>query len=79
MAIVNIDTRGSACPGPLTDIIRAYKKAENGDTFVVLATDPGIKADARAWCERTRNELIEIKEEGGVLTVTIRITGKKTS
>jgi TusA-related sulfurtransferase len=76
MATINIDSRGTACPGPLTDIIRAYKKASNGDILVVMATDPGIKADSKSWCERTKNELIGVKENNGEYTVTIKITGK---
>ncbi|MEM4314450.1 MAG: sulfurtransferase TusA family protein, partial [Thermoplasmata archaeon] len=56
MATINVDSRGSACPGPITDLVRAYKKANNGDIIELLATDSGIKADAKAWCERTGNE-----------------------
>ncbi|MEM0157408.1 MAG: sulfurtransferase TusA family protein [Thermoplasmataceae archaeon] len=77
MVTINVDSRGTACPGPLTDIIRAYRKARNGDVIVVLATDAGIKADSRSWCERTRNELIDVKEDAGIYTVTIKITGKR--
>ncbi len=77
MAVINVDSRGSACPGPITDLVRAYKKAQNGDIIELLATDSGIKADAKAWCERTGNELLEIKEENGVYTVRIKIVSKK--
>ena len=77
MVTINVDSRGTACPGPLTDIIRAYKKARNGDVLVVLATDSGIRADSKSWCERTRNKLVDVKEDGGTYTVTIKITGKK--
>ncbi|MEM4877649.1 MAG: sulfurtransferase TusA family protein, partial [Thermoplasmata archaeon] len=48
MATINVDSRGSACPGPITDLVRAYKKANNGDIIELLATDSGIKADAKA-------------------------------
>lgn len=77
MPVINVDSRGSACPGPITDLVRAYKKANNGDIIELLATDSGIKADAKAWCERTGNELLEIKEENGVYTVRIKIVSKK--
>ncbi len=72
-----VDSRGTACPGPITDLIRAYRKSSNGDMIELLATDPGIKADAKAWCERTRNELIDIKEENDVFTVHIRVTSRR--
>ena len=41
MRTMNVDSRGTACPGPITDLIRAYKKAENGDIIVLIANDPG--------------------------------------
>lgn len=72
-----VDSRGTACPGPITDLLRAYRKANNGDVIELLATDPGVKADAKAWCERTNNELLSIKENNEVYTVEIRIAGKR--
>ena len=72
-----VDSRGTACPGPITDLLRAYKKASNGDVIELLATDPGVKADAKAWCERTKNELISITENNEIYTVEIRVTGKR--
>ncbi|MEM0160005.1 MAG: sulfurtransferase TusA family protein [Candidatus Micrarchaeaceae archaeon] len=73
MAEIQVDSRGSACPGPITDISKAYRNSKVGDILVVLATDPGIKADAKAWCEHTGNRLLSISEEGGVITVKIEI------
>ncbi|MCI4434894.1 MAG: sulfurtransferase TusA family protein [Thermoplasmata archaeon] len=77
MAVINVDSRGSACPGPVTDLVRAYKKANNGDIIELLATDAGIKADAKAWCERTGNELLGIEESNGEYKVRILIKSKK--
>ncbi|EQD69211.1 SirA family protein [mine drainage metagenome] len=77
MATIDIDSRGSACPGPITDLARAYKSAANGDMIVLLATDDGIKSDAKAWCDRTGNQLVGIDEKDGVYTVSIKITAKK--
>lgn len=77
MVKTTVDSRGTACPGPITDLLRAYRKASNGDVIELLATDPGVKADARAWCERTNNELISIVENNKVYTVEIRVVAKK--
>lgn len=77
MTTHKVDSRGTSCPGPITDLIRAYRKASNGDTIELLATDPGVKADAKAWCERTKNELVDIKEENDVFTVHIKIVSKR--
>lgn len=78
MAVHKVDSRGTSCPGPITDLLRAYRKASNGDTIELLATDPGVKADAKAWCERTRNELMDIAEDKDVYTVHIKIVSKRT-
>ncbi|VUT27595.1 MAG: sulfur transfer protein SirA [Candidatus Syntrophoarchaeum sp. GoM_oil] len=36
-----IDSRGSACPGPIIDLVKAYRRAKDGDVLEILATDPG--------------------------------------
>lgn len=77
MTTHKVDSRGTACPGPITDLIRAYKKASNGDMIELLATDPGIRADAKAWCERTRNDLVDINEKDDVFTVHIKVVSKR--
>ncbi len=74
---VTVDSRGSACPGPITDLVRAYRKAKNGDVIELLATDPGVKADVRAWVERTGNEIISIEDAGDHIRVLLRVTAKR--
>ncbi len=77
MVTHTVDSKGTSCPGPITDLIRAYRKANNGDIIELLATDPGVKADSKAWCERTGNELVEISEKDDVFTVRIKVTALK--
>lgn len=77
LKVHTVDSRGTACPGPITDLIRAYRKSENGDIIELLATDPGVSADAKAWCERTKNELMDISESGDVYTVHIKVTARR--
>ena len=72
-----VDARGMACPGPITKLVRAYRKAKPGDLIEVLATDPGFKPDVEAWAKRTGNEIVELAEEDGVIKAVIRVTGKK--
>ncbi|MEM3675745.1 MAG: sulfurtransferase TusA family protein [Thermoplasmataceae archaeon] len=76
MVTTVVDSRGTACPGPITDLIRAYRKSKNGDIIELIATDPGVRADAKSWCDRTRNELVDIQENAGEYRVRIKITGK---
>ncbi|AKA48244.1 SirA family protein [uncultured archaeon] len=78
MTTLKVDSRGTSCPGPITDLIRAYRESSNGDVIELLATDPGVKADTKAWCERTKNELLNITEENDVYKVEIRIVSKRT-
>ncbi len=72
-----VDARNMACPGPITKLTKAYRKAKPGDIIEVLATDPGFKPDVQAWVQRTGNELLELKEENGVIKAVIKVTAKK--
>ena len=77
MTTTTVDSRGTACPGPITDLIRAYRKAANGDVIELLATDVGVKSDVSAWCERTKNELVSITEDGGTYKAVVKIISKR--
>lgn len=44
-----IDARGSFCPGPLMELIRAVKAANVGEVIAVLSGDPGSVKDIPAW------------------------------
>lgn len=68
-----VDSRGSTCPGPITDLSMAYRRSKVGDVIELWATDPGVKSDARAWSEHTGNYLRSIEEEDGKIVVIIEI------
>ncbi len=38
-----VDSRGSTCPGPITDLAMAYRRSKVGDVIELWATDPGVK------------------------------------
>lgn len=67
-----LDCRGMACPLPVVKTAQAIKEIEIGQVLQLLATDPGVEPDMKAWTERTRNELISITQDGDVYTVLIR-------
>ncbi len=69
-----VDSRGSSCPGPITDLAIAYRRSKVGDVIELWATDPGVKADVNAWASKTGNEIVSVQETGGKITVIIRIT-----
>ncbi|MEM1945567.1 MAG: sulfurtransferase TusA family protein [Candidatus Caldarchaeum sp.] len=71
-----IDSRGSFCPGPLTDLFKAYREAKNGDILELWATDPAAKSDVQAWARKTGNVVEEIVEEQGYTRIVVRVTAK---
>lgn len=68
-----VDSCGSSCPGPITDLALAYRRAKVGDVIELWATDPGVKADVRAWAAKTRNEVESIEDQPGKIVTVIRI------
>lgn len=67
-----VDYRGLFCPMPIVKISKDIKEIEIGQVVEMLADDPGSKADVQAWANQTGNELLEMKEEGGVFKFYIR-------
>ncbi|CCC81300.1 sulfurtransferase TusA family protein [Thermoproteus tenax] len=74
---IKVDARGIACPGPITELVKAYRNAKNGDIIEVWATDPGFKPDVEAWIKRTGNRLLELRQEGNAIVAVIKVTAKK--
>lgn len=68
-----IDSRGSACPGPITDIAKAYRNSKVGDVYELWATDKGVKSDAEAWAKKTGNEILEIRDDPDKIVVRFKI------
>lgn len=71
-----IDARGSFCPGPITDLFKAYRASQIGDEIEVWATDPAAKPDITAWAKRSGNELLEIVDDAGYARISVRVVKK---
>jgi len=71
-----VDSRGTSCPGPITDLFKAYRKAELGDIIELLATDPAAKPDVEAWTRKSGNELLDVINESGYIRLIVKITRK---
>ena len=67
-----LDCTGMSCPLPVVKTSQAIKKIEPGQMLELLATDPGVEPDMKAWSRRTGNELISIGQRDGVFHVLIR-------
>jgi tRNA 2-thiouridine synthesizing protein A len=70
--VKTVDYKGLFCPMPIVKISKDIKEIEVGQVVEMLADDPGSKADMEAWAKQTGNELLEMKEEGGVFKFHIR-------
>ena len=55
-----IDARGSFCPGPLMELIRAIRDGSVGDVIVVRSSDKGSKVDIPKWIEKAGHRLISV-------------------
>lgn len=71
-----IDSRGSFCPGPITDLFKAYRQASVGDELELWATDPAAKADVTAWAKKSGNEILEVADAPGHIRIAVRIVRK---
>lgn len=71
-----VDSRGTMCPGPITDLFRAYRNSSIGDVIELLATDPAAKSDTEAWARKSGNEIIAIVDEKDHIRIQIRVVKK---
>lgn len=68
-----LDVKGAACPIPVVKTAKAMKAMSAGEALEVLATDPGVEPDMKAWTKQTGNELVSIEQQdGGVFRVVVR-------
>ncbi|ANY71732.1 sulfurtransferase TusA family protein [Paenibacillus ihbetae] len=67
-----LDAKGLACPMPIVKTKKAMKDMEKGQVLEIHATDLGVKSDLTAWAQSMGNELLEHREEDGVLKFWIR-------
>jgi TusA-related sulfurtransferase len=68
-----IDSRGSFCPGPITDLFKAYRAAQTGDILELWATDPAAKADVTAWARRNGSAILEMTDEKDYIKFVISV------
>lgn len=67
-----IDARGSFCPGPLMELIRAMKEAEVGDVIELLSSDKGTAKDVPEWVAKVGHEMVGSEEKDGVWHLMVR-------
>ncbi len=71
-AAKTVDAKGLACPMPIVKTKKAMDELQTGDILEIQATDKGATNDLTAWSKSKGHELLETKDEGGVLTFWIK-------
>jgi TusA-related sulfurtransferase len=66
-----IDARGSYCPGPLMELIRAIRESQVGDILAVYSSDKGSKTDIPKWVEKAGHRLISVEAREGYDEIVI--------
>ena len=60
-----MDARGSFCPGPLMELIRAIRESQVGDVLAVYSSDAGSKTDIPKWVEKAGHRLVGLEARNG--------------
>ena len=60
-----IDARGSYCPGPLMELIRAIREGTVGDVIAIWSSDSGSRLDIPKWVEKAGHRLVGIETRDG--------------
>ena len=70
--VKELNATGLSCPGPLMQVKATMDKMNNGDILKVKVSDEGFYRDIESWTKRTRNELLCIDKNKGVIEATIK-------
>jgi TusA-related sulfurtransferase len=60
-----IDARGSFCPGPLMELIRAIREGQVGDIIAVYSGDKGSRTDIPKWVAKAGHRLVDLRTRDG--------------
>jgi tRNA 2-thiouridine synthesizing protein A len=69
-----VDARGSYCPGPLMELIRAIRESEPGQVIAVYSSDSGSKIDIPKWVEKAGHRLIDVARRDGYDEIIVEKT-----
>jgi len=69
--IKTLDVKGLACPMPIVKTKKAIDTIASGEVLEVLVTDKGALNDFPAWAKAGGHNIVEQKEDAGVLSFFI--------
>lgn len=67
-----LDYKGLKCPMPIVKISQELPKVAVGGVVEVLTTDPGSLSDFPAWAKTTGNQVLETKQEPGLIKIYVK-------
>jgi tRNA 2-thiouridine synthesizing protein A len=69
-----VDARGSYCPGPLMELIRAIRESVPGQVIAVYSSDSGSKIDIPKWVEKAGHRLVALERRDGFDEIVVEKT-----
>jgi len=63
------------CPLPILALAKAVRGAPAGERLELLATDPAVESDLRAFCAATGHSLEWIRREGDMFRAEVCVRG----
>jgi len=66
-----LDCTGLMCPMPIVKISKAVKALRPGDTLEVRADDAAFEPDVRAWCDKMKQNLVDLTKDGRAFVAVI--------
>jgi tRNA 2-thiouridine synthesizing protein A len=73
MAEHTLDCRRLLCPLPVIRTQNKIKQMQHGEELLVIASDPGVKADIPAWCRINGHLVLSIEESATPREIRIHI------
>lgn len=68
----SLDACGLCCPGPLIQVKANIDELKDGQILKVSASDPGFYEDIKSWCDKTNNELVDLRKDKGMVYAFIK-------
>jgi TusA-related sulfurtransferase len=69
-----VDARGSFCPGPLMELIRAIRESAPGQVIAVYSSDSGSRIDIPKWVEKANHRLQGVETRDGYDEIIVEKT-----
>ena len=69
-----VDARGSFCPGPLMELIRAIRESGPHQVITVYSSDSGSRTDIPKWVEKAGHRLVEVARRDGYDEIIVEKT-----